>query len=277
MSRIPADYIGKAPFFQKWDQKAFGFDTAHMHWQARMLYKDLLNKAFHISTRPDLPNDDSQLTNILGIPPEVWAEHKVAVRAMFTLDIETGLLWQKRLRNDWQDLHIYRLQQKKRIESRWAAAKALKTQRVDTTVLPANNHGNTSRVEKSIEVKNIDDSAGASPVPAVQSNPIVAQGEEVNPNVNSADIGNQQLEYLISVIANWTDYLPPDTKGLEALIRRFPMSDIEDAFTHFLESKTDKEILPAVRLFSQETNGAGVILGRKRFLAEIKAEREKKS
>jgi uncharacterized protein YdaU (DUF1376 family) len=95
------DYIGKAPAYQCWDEKAFSFDTLHLHWQAKLLYRALLQAAWHLSTRPDLPANDAQLQNILGVPAEVWTEHKTAVRAMFILDAATNVLWQKRLRADW--------------------------------------------------------------------------------------------------------------------------------------------------------------------------------
>jgi uncharacterized protein YdaU (DUF1376 family) len=100
----PKDYTGKAPIYQQWCEKEFAFDTMHMHWIARLLFKDLLQKAWHLTTRPDLPADDTELQQILGVPPEVWAEHRAAVRAMFTIYVDKNILWHKRLRAEWATL-----------------------------------------------------------------------------------------------------------------------------------------------------------------------------
>src|ERR1700733_10484340 len=112
------DYAGKAPVYQEWCEKEFAFDTMHMHWIAKLLYKDLLQKASHLSTRPDIPADDTALQSILGVPADVWETHRAAVRAMFTFDADKGVLWQKRLRADWKELSLYREHQAKNVKNR---------------------------------------------------------------------------------------------------------------------------------------------------------------
>jgi uncharacterized protein YdaU (DUF1376 family) len=119
MSNNRKDYTGKAPLYQQWAEKEFIFDTTHLHWQARLLYRALLQAAWHLSSRPDIPSDDAQLSNILGVPAAVWDEHKGAVRAMFHVDEQTGLFWQKRLREDWTVIVNYRAKQKELAERRW--------------------------------------------------------------------------------------------------------------------------------------------------------------
>ena len=115
------DYTGKAPIYQKWDEKAFQFDTQHMHWMARNFYRVLLQNAFHLHTRPDLPDDDEQLCRIAcGGDKKVWAKHGPAVRAMFTRDPDRKILWQKRLRQDWHILAAYRQKQKEHAEAQHA-------------------------------------------------------------------------------------------------------------------------------------------------------------
>jgi hypothetical protein len=256
----PKDYIGKSPIFQKWDEKSFSFDTAHMPWLARLLYKALVNKAFHVSTRPDLPSDDTQLTNILGVPPEVWAEHRTAVLAMFTRDAETGLLWQKRLRNDWQDLYIYRLQQKKRVESRWAAAKALKTQQIDTVVLPAHYHGNTSRAEQSNnEVPKITHEDDAAPSATLRV--VTPQvGTTANPAPQAAPADKKKLcDELAAYVFSMTEYQPPTPKSVRELIDRYPIGIIKSAFETVIEGKDKSKLCSTVKLFFQG-GAAGIIL-----------------
>jgi hypothetical protein len=70
--------------FQKWAERDFRADTTHLHWQARLFYRSLLQAAFFVSTRPDLPDDNDELRRILGgVPDDVWVEHQDEVRKMF--------------------------------------------------------------------------------------------------------------------------------------------------------------------------------------------------
>jgi uncharacterized protein YdaU (DUF1376 family) len=127
-NKPPKDYTGTAPIYHQWGDKEFMYDTRHMHWQARMMYRELLQAAWHLSTRPDLPDDESVLQNILGVPKEVWEQRRTAVLAMLTHDPATGVLWQKRLRRDWKAVTDYRQKQKDLANRRWSKdAKAMPT------------------------------------------------------------------------------------------------------------------------------------------------------
>ena len=251
----PRDYVGKAPIYQKWDEKAFQFDTAHMHWQARLLFKDLLQKAMHLSTRPDLPDDDEQLINILRVPKEVWDQYKVSVRAMFKSDV--GILWQKRLRGEWQDLYMYRREQKKRADKRWAHSNGLKTQPVDATALPPQSHGNASRVEKSISEENIDDS-GPSPAADASGYPERLSGE--TPESPAAPSGKKtDVDALTSFIYEKTKCVPPDRKAVSVLLQQFSLVEIKRAFTGFVADKPSAKMVGAIRVFFQHSNAASII------------------
>lgn len=285
----PKDFTGKAPVYQKWDEKAFQFDTMHMGWQSRLLYKDLLQKAFHISTRPDLPSDDTQLCNMLGIPSEVWDEHKIIIRTMFTLDAEKGILWQKRLRNDWQDLYIYRREQKKRADARWAPAKSLKLQPVDATALPTQSHGNASRAEQSKSEENSSKSHRTDD--AVPSASLGPDDNAVSPSANlgyvtppggnstatpkpplaPADKKNLCDELTAFVFAK-TGFQPPSPKSVRDLIDQYPISVIQSALLDAIWEKPKGELLAKVRLFFQG-GAAGIILQAKQreFLENLKS------
>jgi hypothetical protein len=262
----PKDYIGKAPIYQRWDEKAFAFDTGHMHWTAQLLYRTLLQKAFHLSSRPDLPADDSQLQNILGVPAAVWDEHKAAVRAMFNLDtaVGDGVLWQKRLRNDWQDLFLYRLQQKKRIDAHWAAVKALKTQQVDPTVLPANNDGNSSKAEHIEKSKNINIyDSGPAPSAIAMGAPKQA-GETLTSPAAPADRKTSDVQALVSFVYEKSSCVPPDTAEVVKLLRQFSLPEIKWAFAEFISDKASAKMVGAVRVFFRGENAAAIIEKRRR-------------
>jgi hypothetical protein len=151
----PKDYSGKAPFYQKWDEKAFSFDTMHLHWQARDLYRHLLQAAWHLPTRPDLPDDDDQLCSILGVPKEVWDTHRAAVRAMLTPEEVNGVrvLLQKRLRLDWGELEEHRQQQTDKANARWRKSNGNNNKGRNATAMPRHSHGNATAMpeEKSRE------------------------------------------------------------------------------------------------------------------------------
>jgi uncharacterized protein YdaU (DUF1376 family) len=107
-------FNGKKPNFQKWDEQSFTIDTTHLDWLDRLLYRALLQKAWYISARPNLPDNDAELRKVLGgVPEDIWKEHKTAVRSMFRTASVNGaaVLTQKRLQEDWGSLEAYRTQQ----------------------------------------------------------------------------------------------------------------------------------------------------------------------
>jgi uncharacterized protein YdaU (DUF1376 family) len=150
------------PLFQKWSESDFLMKTTvekPMHWLARMFYARLLQRAFVCETRPNLPDNDAELRNLLGGIPEVdWAEHRAAVRAWFTRKTINGVkvLVQKRLQEDWQLLLDYREEQ--RIKGH-KSGEARRQKR--TAVEPELNHGslpvepelNQEEVELEIETE----------------------------------------------------------------------------------------------------------------------------
>ncbi|HXN20411.1 MAG TPA: hypothetical protein VN875_18890 [Candidatus Binatus sp.] len=123
--------------FQKWAERDFRADTTHMHWQARSFYRSLLQAAFFVSTRPDLPDDDDELCRILGgVPDDVWAEHNSEVRKMFQHGDVNGIkvLWQSRLRKDWTAIESYREEQRAKATKGWQ--KRQKGQLKDSAAMP---------------------------------------------------------------------------------------------------------------------------------------------
>jgi uncharacterized protein YdaU (DUF1376 family) len=103
-------FNGKKPVYHQWDEPSFMMDTMHLPWLERLLYRALLQGAFHCSTRPDIPDDDLQLQRMLCIPESVWTEHKADVRAMFQAETvnDKKVLFQNRLRKDWTTLEDMR-------------------------------------------------------------------------------------------------------------------------------------------------------------------------
>jgi uncharacterized protein YdaU (DUF1376 family) len=273
----PKDFTGKAPIYQQWGEKDFAFDTMQMHWLGRLLYKDLLTKAWYLSTRPDLPADDIQLQNILGVTPEVWQEHKDAVRAMFTLDVAAGVLWQKRLRNDWRDLYIYRQEQKKRADKGWAARKALQIKDEDAKALPRQSDGYASKAEQS-RVKDInqvqntqdddvapDASLGVATLPG-ESTPTPA------PPSAPADKESQCVE-LTAFVFSKTGFQPPSQKMVRDLLDRYSLAALKNGLMEAVWGKNKSDVLGTVKLFFQ--GGApGIILRveQKEFLENLKSE-----
>jgi uncharacterized protein YdaU (DUF1376 family) len=259
----PKDFTGKAPIYQQWGEKDFAFDTMQMHWLARLLYKDLLTKAWYLSTRPDLPADDIELQNILGVTPEVWQEHKAAVRAMFTLDVTAGVLWQKRLRNDWRDLYIYRQEQKKRAEKGWAARKALQIKDEDAKALPRQSDGYASKGEQSRveDINQVQNTHDDDVVPGASLGSATLQGESTaNPTPPSApsDKENQCVE-LSAFVFSKTGFQPPSSKSVRNLLDQYDLDLIKEGFLDAIWEKSKKDVLGTVKLFFQ--GGApGIIL-----------------
>jgi uncharacterized protein YdaU (DUF1376 family) len=254
------DYQGKAPLFQKWDEMAFLRDTLHMRWLARLIYKDLLTKAWYGSERPDLPSDDAQLSAILGVPPETWAMHRDAVRAMFQVDPGTGHLFQNRLRRDWENVSLYRASQQKNIKKRWASRQSNETKEVDTTVLPPNYQGNTRRGDGN-NSERTDDVAPSAPLGLAQgSEPSASLGVATPPvGKGTPTPANHDLEDLIAHIAKTTSFVPPDPKAIRTLLSRFKRYAIEGALEHFLHGKPKAKLLGAIKVFFTEPNGSALI------------------
>lgn len=123
--------------FQKWAERDFRADTTHMHWQARSFYRSLLQAAFFVSTRPDLPDDNDELRRILGgVPDDVWVEHQDEVRKMFQCGEVNGVgvLFQNRLRKDWAAIESYREEQRAKATKGWQ--KRQKGQSKDSAAMP---------------------------------------------------------------------------------------------------------------------------------------------
>jgi len=96
----------RKPLYQPWNEEAFRADlqVGAMSPTQRWIYRTLLQAAFFHSTRPYLPDDDTQLWLLAGCEsPKQWDRNKGVVRAMFTPVEVDGirLLSQKRLLADW--------------------------------------------------------------------------------------------------------------------------------------------------------------------------------
>jgi hypothetical protein len=140
--RKPTESNAKA-LFQRWHERDFLADTLCIHWQARLFYRALLQAAFLVTTRPDLPDDDDQLRRLLGgIPESTWEEHRVEVLGMFERAEVGGVkvLFQKRLRKDWASLEEYRDEQREKANTRWAKRRGEPS--ANSPVMPRHNNGN---------------------------------------------------------------------------------------------------------------------------------------
>jgi hypothetical protein len=272
-----ADYTGKAPFYQKWDEKAFQFDTMHLHWQARLLYRALLQSAWHLSTRPDLPADDNQLQNILSVPSDIWTQHSKAVRSMFHIDNEIGVLWQKRLRADWKTLTDYRAKQKELANRRYnktnagdaqnleeksreeysssyqlAAAKApakASLSRLSSDESPSSDHFGLS----------LPYSSGSQPDPASTS---------VCPETSDEAGKKPDVDYLVSV-CHELEWQLPKRSDVQSLLNEHTVSEIAAAMREYAEGCHGDD--HAERLFFAEGGGTGVVLARRRRPAGVKS------
>lgn len=115
------DHQGRTPIFFKWSEQAFITDTRCMHWQASLLYRALLQSAWCLSTRPDVPDDDAAIARILSVPEAVWLEHAADVRKMFSPLTVDGvrLLRQGRLHREWCVIEAHRAKQTELANRRW--------------------------------------------------------------------------------------------------------------------------------------------------------------
>jgi uncharacterized protein YdaU (DUF1376 family) len=255
-NKPPKDYTGKAPIYQQWMEKEFAFDTMHLHWQARLLYKDLLQKAWHLSTRPDVPSDDNQLQNILGVPPEVWEQHRDAVRAMFTRDAETGLLAQKRLREDWKTITNYRQKQKELAERRWNT-------NADTEAQTQQSQGTCQGTSEGI----------AEPMPAKQSeakrskerekedsdpNPSLAQPSPSAP-VNGKDSEQEDISRVQAACFELTGKTPTPA-SVEKLLAKFPAKEIISEFKWYFKGLAMRDKDYAEKTYFADGGAFGVVL-----------------
>ena len=95
------------PPYQFWHEQDFASDEQvayGMDWLQRHLYRTLLQKAYHCSTRPYLPTSDDQLWLLADAgTKDRWMENKSAIMGKFQLvDIDGEERWaHKRLLRDW--------------------------------------------------------------------------------------------------------------------------------------------------------------------------------
>jgi hypothetical protein len=99
----------RKPLYQPWNEEAFRADVQvyAMAPVQRWMYRTLLQSAFFCSTRPYLPDDDTQLWMLAGCEShKQWDRNKDTVRAMFTpVELDGArLLSRKRLVEDWNRL-----------------------------------------------------------------------------------------------------------------------------------------------------------------------------
>ena len=97
------------PLYQPWNEDDFSGDllVSAMTPVQRWMYRTLLQRAFFHSTRPDLPNDSEMLWRLAGCESrKQWDENAPPVLAMFKKEDVGGspMLYQKRLRSDWDKL-----------------------------------------------------------------------------------------------------------------------------------------------------------------------------
>ncbi len=251
------NYAGKNPIYQKWDEAGFTLDTMHLSGQGRLIYRALLQMAWYVSTRPDLPNDELQLQRRLAITSEVWAAHRVEVLEMFGVDASTGVLFHPRLRRDWNELSLYRLKQASNGKKGGRPRQDTQITEDKPTAFPPLTHGLTRREENSISNENRTDDAVPSASLGVVTPPKVES--KATPTAPAPDISARVTE-LIAFVTSKTGFVPPSSPAVASLLGRFPLPKIRKAFEGFIATKTEKQMLGAVRTFFQGENAAGLIL-----------------
>lgn len=264
-------YTGN-PIFQKWDELGFLRDTRHLHWQARNLYRALLQSAWYESTRPDIINDDAHLVAILGVPPNIWDRHKGAVRSMFQADPGTGNLFQKRLRADWEEIALYREKQAANGKKGGRPSQVADAKGYKPTANPPLTQPITSREEKSISNQTLKESHEDDAVPSASLGP---DDKAVSPSANLGSVTPQveptakptlsdkasQCAALIAFVAAKTGFQPPTQKSVRDLIDNYPLTTITDAFEEIINHKDKSQLCATVKLFFQ-VGAPGIILGR---------------
>lgn len=292
---MSSNYTGKAPIYQKWDEKAFQFDTMHLHWMARSLYRALLQTAWHLSTRPDLPDNDEQLRQIAcGGDVDVWKKHGPAVRAMFTSDADRGVLWQKRLREDWRALTDYRQKQKEHAELQHKAKQSREEQSKEAaTAEPVASHQQaTAKPYLPPSLPSLaghsgngsgSDAAEAEKMPAAPRDdgrelPSSAKAASEDRSRPPSENGENQkrgqgkptadVTYLQSVSFELGLQLPTP-EAVETLLDKYPVVEIEDALREYVGGLADPSF--AEKLFFADGSGAAVILARRRQQMEEEA------
>jgi uncharacterized protein YdaU (DUF1376 family) len=259
---VKPNYLGKAPLHQKWSERDFLADTTHMSWLARMFYARLLQSAPHFTTRPDLPDDDDQLRKILGgVPKDVWNEHRDVVRAMFTADTVNGInvLWQKRLREDWQGVEAYRKQQSDLAKRKWAKrdAEAMPRQSEGTLspclgtamVMPRQSEGNANLCQVEEEGEGI----GISLVNSIE--PAKSNGQDI-----------ERLSGLCYTLTRKT----PNPVDVRKLLDDYRVAELESALREYVDGIEDRE-LPYVELSFFAQGGAVGVIHARRIRAEGKS------
>ena len=107
--------INAKPDYQQWSEEDFAsdVDVQAMPCISRYIYRTLLQKGFVYKTRPDLPADERMLWKLAQCEDiEMWNKYKGPVLEKFEKDFVDGVevLYQKRLREDWQKLVDKRLE-----------------------------------------------------------------------------------------------------------------------------------------------------------------------
>ena len=265
------DFTGKAPDYQCWSEMDFVYAARRMHWMARLLYRAALQAAWYESSRPDLPADDAELAQILGVPLKTWDIHKAAVKAMFQIDPDTGNLFQKRLRGDWRKISLYRERQAEHGKKRWKSH-----QTTDTTEDIANPQGSlnqplTSKGKQSkVYIENhIDDDV--IPAAALRDATLPGVGGTATANPAPSAPKTDDCAELTAYVVTQTGFQPPTQKSARELLQRYDIQIVKNAFDSAVEGKSKKDILGTVKLFFQ--GGApGFILAnqQKHFLESLK-------
>ncbi len=278
MSKLQSkDYTGKAPLYQQWSDKEFMYDTRHMNWLAREMYRCLLQSAWHLSTRPDLPDDDNQLQNIIGCPKDVWDEHRDAVRAMLIGETVNGVnvLWQKRLRADWQTIEDYRTTQSDLANRRWNKNKKLNGNakadakghadvdaKADAKAMPAKQRKEKKSKEKKRKAEKREVSfaaADASGNVGIQ-NPIPSHLSALPAGLSTEKDGGQENITLIQAKVFQLVGKTPKAEHVEALLRSYRPLVILEAFKDYVKNLSDDDKAWAEKVFFADGGAAGVIL-----------------
>jgi uncharacterized protein YdaU (DUF1376 family) len=105
------------PFFPD----AYLRDTTHLTTEEHGAYFLLLMAAWGTDDC-SLPNDERRLAALVRMPVARW--RKVAFNILEFWTIESGRIWQKRLRKEWAYVNAKRAKAKDAVEARWDKQKA---------------------------------------------------------------------------------------------------------------------------------------------------------
>lgn len=240
-------YNGKAPIYQLWSEKDFAFDTMELSWQARLLYRGLLQAAWLLSTRPDLPDNDAQLRNILGgIPESIWNEHREAVRSMFQSDTVNGVavLWQKRLREDWATLEDKRRKRTDAANSRWESQNEKSAAKTEAKQSKDEEEKRSKEVciTDAMQTESKSNAIASPTIPT--SAPRLTGEESPDPSLKASQ-GNSKPEdkdieqVIVGVVKACGK--PPNLSDVKPLLSEFSPSLIVKVFAEYVENLGDDE------------------------------------